>query len=190
MVARGPERPARSSGAASGPSRHHGPVLCQMTISLREPTTADAGAIVAAAQDPEIPRWTTIPSPYTLDHALAWIGAEDDEERFLVVDGEDRLLGAIGLMHPDEPEAEIGYWLAREARGRGVATRAVMLLRDWAVRAHGVRTVVLLIHRDNAPSQRVATRAGFADSGELRPCPRQGCGTGAADHRVYRWTAA
>ena len=57
--------------------------------------------------------------------------------------------------------AEIGYWVARAARGRGVATRAVRLVRDWAASELGLTTLELVIHEDNAPSHAVARAAGF-----------------------------
>ena len=53
-----------------------------------------------------------------------------------------RLLGSISLMAPDweHRRAEVGYWLAREARGHGHATRAVRLICQWGfdarTRAH------------------------------------------------------
>ena len=161
-------------------------MLTDGVIALREPTEADVHAIVAAVQDPDAARWTSIPSPYRPAAARDWIDL--DEHRFLIVDADERLLGAVGLLNP-ESEPELGYWLAREARGRGAATRAVALVRDWAATVHGARRVILLIHEDNIASQRVAERAGFADTGERRPCPRGCRRSEAADHRVYAWTA-
>ena len=57
---------------------------------------------------------------------------------FLGFDG-DELVGSFSVMEIDQERhyGEIGYWVAAGARGRGVATRAVTLLRDWA--AHGAR---------------------------------------------------
>jgi RimJ/RimL family protein N-acetyltransferase len=46
--------------------------------------------------------------------------------------------------------------------------------------------VLLAIHRDNAASQRVAERAGFADTGRRRPSRHST--DGDADHAVYAWT--
>src|SRR5689334_13307160 len=43
------------------------------------------------------------------------------------------LLGACGLVEIKENRAEIGYWVTREARGRGVATRTVLLVTHWAL---------------------------------------------------------
>ena len=63
--------------------------------------------------------------------------------------------------------------MAAEARGKGVATRAVTLLRDWAAEELGLELIELLIHEDNPLSQRVAERTGFLDTGERRTAPRQ-----------------
>ena len=83
---------------------------------------------------------------------------------------------------------EIGYWTAAPARGRGAASRAVALLRDWAHAELGLSELEILSHRDNRPSQRVAERAGFADTGELRAVPRMPPGK-REGYRVYVWRA-
>ena len=54
-------------------------------VLLRPYERGDVPAIVAACQDPEIPRWTSVPSPYTEADALAWLES-DEEESFAVVD--------------------------------------------------------------------------------------------------------
>jgi RimJ/RimL family protein N-acetyltransferase len=137
-----------------------------------------------------------VPSPYHREHAAEYIGkvaAERDEGRafnFLAVDEQGRILGSFGLMELDKAPSygEIGYWVAKDARGKGVATRAVELLRDWAVEVQGCELIELVIHQDNALSIRVAERTGFLDTGERRPAPRQPEAT-ALDHAVYAWRA-
>jgi RimJ/RimL family protein N-acetyltransferase len=102
---------------------------------------------------------------------------------------DDRLLGSVGLPAVDlsSASAEMGYWVAPWARGRGLASRAVGLLRDAAVRELGLRTFELLIHRDNAASAAVARRAGFAPTGEARPFGRGRSPSTEPDHDVYAW---
>ena len=150
---------------------------------LRPKRREDVDAITAAVQDPEIPRWTFVPSPYTRADAEAFLERSAEEEaagtsiNLLAVDAEDdRLLGSFSLMELDlEPGyGEIGYWVAAEARGRGVATRAVRLLADWAREELGLTKIDVLPHKDNAPSRRVAEKAGFRDTGELLGSPRAG----------------
>ena len=44
-------------------------------MRLRLKRNDDVEAMVAACQDPEIPRFTRVPSPYTRADALEWIGS-------------------------------------------------------------------------------------------------------------------
>jgi RimJ/RimL family protein N-acetyltransferase len=85
-------------------------------------------AVVVALQDPEIPRWTTVPSPYGSARYEDWL-VEQAQQRaactglhVLVVDDQDRLLGATGVQLT-EAAPDIGYWCVREHRGHGYTTR-------------------------------------------------------------------
>ena len=162
------------------------PILTDGVVTLRPSRPEDADAITAACQDPELHRWLLVlPWPYGREDAVEFIArsAEDAAAwrawHLVAVDAEDRVIGGFGVTG-----GELGYWVAREARGRGVATPAVMLLRDWAHAALGRRRLELLIHPDNTPSRRVAERAGFVDTGELRVPPR---GEDPDPHVVYEW---
>src|SRR5262245_62328747 len=125
------------------------PTLRDGDLVLRPKRREDLDALTAACQDPEIPRWTFVPSPYTRADAELYFtrSAEEAEAgtaiNLLAVDEQDRLLGSFGLMELDhEPGyGEIGYWVAAEARGRGVATRGVRMLADWARRELGLTTI-------------------------------------------------
>ena len=48
-------------------------VLTDGIITLRPPDEADIDAIYQACQDPEIQRWTGVPSPYHREHAIAYL---------------------------------------------------------------------------------------------------------------------
>ncbi|MFF8727958.1 GNAT family N-acetyltransferase [Streptomyces sp. NPDC015171] len=83
---------------------------------------------------------------------------------FALVRNEDgRAVGGINFHGaPDEERrVEIGYDLLAGARGNGYATEALRALTEWALARDDVDTVVVAIKRDNLPSQRVASRAGF-----------------------------
>jgi RimJ/RimL family protein N-acetyltransferase len=156
------------------------PTLSDGEIGVRPLAASDVPAIVAACQDPEIPRWTRVPSPYLREDAERFLAiaateaAAGDGLALAVCDVDDRLIGTIGLMELDRDRGygEIGYWIAAAARGRGAAGRAVALVRDWAHAELGLSTLEILAHRDNRPSQLVAERAGFAETGELRSVAR------------------
>lgn len=146
-------------------------------VRLRLMAEADVPRVVEALQDPEIPRWTVVPSPYGEQDAVQWLRASvagltgGTDLTALVVDArDDALLGAVALhaISPEHGRCSAGYWLAAGARGRGVATRALGLLCRYAFGALGVHRVELWIDPDNAPSLGVAERAGFVREGLLR----------------------
>jgi RimJ/RimL family protein N-acetyltransferase len=151
--------------------------------------------VTAACQDPEIQRWTLVPSPYRPEHAEEWLAAVPERARageavsLLAFDDDGRLAGSFSLMELDlvRGYGEIGYWVASWARGRGVATRAVGLLHGWAVEALGLRRLEILPHAGNAPSRRVAERCGYTDTGEVRALPRDP--DQEPTYAVYTWEA-
>jgi RimJ/RimL family protein N-acetyltransferase len=157
------------------------PTLRDGDLLLRPKRAEDADALTAACQDPEIPRWTLVPSPYTRADAEEFIAASAADAAagraasLVAVDAVDgELLGSFSVMELDRAPGfgEIGYWVASGARGRGIATRAVRLLAAWAREELELSRIEILPHRDNAASRRVAEKAGFEDTGELKPCPR------------------
>jgi [ribosomal protein S5]-alanine N-acetyltransferase len=152
------------------------PPLSDGEIVLRAWRLSDVPALTAACQDPEIPRWTVVPSPYTEHHARDFIaGCDEDRDAgrqlaLAIVDPDDTLLGAIGLVRFDWDDGigEIGYWIAREARRRAVGARATRLLARWALTELGLERLELLANPENEASQRLAERAGFTREGVLR----------------------
>lgn len=146
--------------------------------ALRPWRDADIPALVAACQDPEISRWTRVPSPYGEADAKAYMlqryhGPEAGiAAPFAIVSSSDdtRLLGSISLMRIawEHARAEVGYWLARDARGAGHTTRAVGLICAWGFAALGLERIELFAATGNPASQRVAERSGFTREAVLR----------------------
>jgi ribosomal-protein-alanine N-acetyltransferase len=64
--------------------------------------------------------------------------------------------------------ATIGFWLLPEARGKGLATRAVRHVSRWALRELALVRLGLLTEPSNELSQRVAERSGFQREGVFR----------------------
>ena len=170
------------------------PTLTDGTVTVRPMGADDVPALTRACQDPEIPRWTRVPRPYTPEDARAFVAAAAAEAAsgigvaLVVADAGDVFLGTIGLMEIDRStgSGELGYWLAREARGRGAATRAVRLVAGWAAHELGLRRLEILTHGGNAASARVAERAGFAATGETRRLARMPPGK-RDGYRVHVW---
>ena len=152
-------------------------------LVLRLPTRADTDAVVAACQDPEIPRWTRVPSPYGIVEAHAWFELAEAERaageglHLLITEG-DVLMGSVGIVGLDWPGgvAEVGYWVSAEARGRGVAGRALEVVAGWGLQ-QGVRRLFADVIVGNRASERVLEKVGFQREGVQRSMPAGTCGT-------------
>ena len=67
----------------------------------------------------------------------------------------------------EEDVAQLGYWIAADARGRGYATRAVILLTRWLFDLGAARAFLTVV-AGNEGSVAVAGRAGFVYEGTMR----------------------
>ncbi|MFI8961669.1 GNAT family N-acetyltransferase [Streptomyces sp. NPDC053493] len=81
-----------------------------------------------------------------------------------------RLVGTVELRPaqagPAHGDVDVSYALEPEARGRGLATRAVLLACDHAHR-EGARRAVILAPAADLPAAAVARRAGFTRRGQI-----------------------
>ena len=162
-------------------------ILRDDVVTLAPPTFADLDAITAACQDPRVAAWTTVPDPYGPEHARGFVTHVTDAWALLRSNPVDRLeieatwavrtggpagevLGMVGLRLDPPGSAEIGYWLAPHARGRGLMTRAVRLALDVGLSPEGfdLSRITWSAFVGNWASWAVAWRCGFRLEGEVR----------------------
>ncbi|MFS2280255.1 GNAT family protein [Microbacterium sp. OR21] len=146
-------------------------------LVLSIPTEADVDAITAACQDPEVPRWTTVPSPYTRENAVEFIELAtgwwaDGVETVWAIRKNGVLAGMIGLHriaeHPHGGDAEIGFWGVARFRGQGVMGEAARAVIDFAFGELGLARVSWRAVVGNVASARTARSLGFRYEGMLR----------------------
>jgi RimJ/RimL family protein N-acetyltransferase len=150
--------------------------LADDRIRLEPLSQDDVPALGALTGDPEIERFTRVPTGADDAWLSGWIrryedGWEDGSRAgFSIRSQDDALLGFCALVELDldHREGEIGYMVAPAARGQGVATRAVELLTRWSFEELGLLRVELRIDVENAASFRVAERSGYECDGVLR----------------------
>jgi len=153
------------------------PPLTDGVVVLRPPTLGDADAYLAVRSERDIRHWMgwdddRRPSHddivATIERGLdAW--REGSWGVFVIADARDgRVVGGANVRLGDYQTAEVSYYVAAAARGRGLATRTVLLLARWAFDELGIQRLELRAHPDNEPSIRVAERAGFMREGVER----------------------
>lgn len=152
------------------------PNLTDGNVRVRPVEPRDLEAVVAACQDPDIQRWTTVPSPYGPEDAERFLrisqeGLATGEHVVCVItdDADTELLGAVGFsLDRADLVGQVGYWVAPEARRRGAATRAVRLLCRWAFEELGLGRMELYAAVENPASNAVARACGFQHEGTRR----------------------
>lgn len=75
------------------------------------------------------------------------------------------ILGRFNLFDLDDGTANLGYRMAKQAAGRGLATAAVRELCALASSQYGLHTLRAATREDNVASQRVLAKCGFVPTG-------------------------
>lgn len=145
-------------------------------LILRPWSATDAADLVELYQDDVLRRWTSSTvndeasaAEWIEDQQRAW--EREDRFGFAVMESqvagvEGQLAGHVVLKNvtPGASSAEVGYWTAAHARGRGVAPRALQALTHWAFTAlpgDGLKRLELLHQVDNTASCSVAQKSGY-----------------------------
>ena len=155
------------------------PTLQYGRLTLRRAIQDDVQPIFEACQDPLIPRFTTVPSNYTILHAQNFVDRTQESlelEReipfvitFDVAEGE-KFAGVISLhtINTHNHCAEIGYWMHPEMRGQGIATSAAKLITNLGITSIGFRRIEGVVDVENIASQRLLLKAGYEREGVLK----------------------
>ncbi|MGL6234533.1 MAG: GNAT family N-acetyltransferase [Segniliparus sp.] len=165
-------------------------VLVGDGIWLSAPTAADVPAITACCQEPGLAEMTSsIPIPFAEADARHFVtemvGPEWSQGTSLTwavrLQEAGEAVGMVGLhgcgrfVSPAAREggeegfafdqAELGYWLSAKARSRGIMTDAARRVCEFGFDALRLRAIRWQALVGNAPSARVARRAGFRFTG-------------------------
>jgi len=145
-------------------------------LTLRAFVAADAAALAAYRNDPDVARYQDWPIPYPASRAeraiAATLGQVDplpNEWWQIAIERDGELAGDVGVgLDSTGSVATIGYTLALAHHGAGVASEAVGAVIDRLFARTGVHRVQATVDPANLPSIRVLERLGFASEGVAR----------------------
>jgi RimJ/RimL family protein N-acetyltransferase len=155
------------------------PTLTDGHVTIRAHRPEDALGSFEQCQDPSSQRWTTVPVPYSMEDARAFVtevmpgGWENGTEWGFAIEVDGRYGGTISLRPEGHARAEIAYGAHPAIRGTGDVERALRLLLDWGFEEQDVETVIWWANVGNWASRRVAWRLGFSFEGTVRRCLAQ-----------------
>jgi RimJ/RimL family protein N-acetyltransferase len=142
---------------------------------LRLPEERDVPSIADASHDPETRRWLD-DDPLTSERRRDLVSRAEERWRtgrgapFVVADAAtDRALGLLNVQFgEDEEVAGLAVSVFPQARGRGVASRALRIGAEWATLELGLQRVYAEAAAENTASIRAIEKAGFQREGVLR----------------------
>jgi RimJ/RimL family protein N-acetyltransferase len=164
------------------------PTIQHGQYTLRPLSEADIDAIYQSCQDPLIPRFTTVPTPYSKELAQAFVRtrapqlfeerkaiqwiltvSKDISPAALKVAGET-FLGPFSIHAIEENNhiGEIGYWLNKDVRGYGYGSIGSRMVTNYAFETLGLRRLAGLVDSDNEASKKVLLSAGYAHEGLMK----------------------
>jgi len=152
-------------------------VVSNDVVSIREWRSTDTDLVEEAFADELIPLISTVPSPFSRSAGEEFIIRQGPRltsgegwSMVIVHNDSGRAVGQIGLWISRlvKGRAELGYWVAESARGKGLAREALRLVSDWAFAELPLARLSLFIEEWNVASIRTATAAGFQREALLR----------------------
>lgn len=163
--------PVVAAGSMAGTRQ---PEIVGDGVVLRPWREGDLGAVVAGYADPGIQRWHV--KSMDEGEARGWIAhwpgrwAAESGAGWAVTQDRAEAVGQISLSRLDLSQgvAGLSYWTLPEARGAGLAHRALDALAGWVFGSLGLHRLQLSHSTANPASCRVAEKSGFPAEGTQR----------------------
>lgn len=148
-------------------------------VTLREPTAADADALLEILTEPGVARWWPgFDRQRVLDEL---IGERPAEEPFVIEEG-GQIVGYIQVaeeLEPDFLHAGIDLFLTTSAQGRGLGPEAIRVLAADLIDRLGHHRLIIDPVADNIHAIAAYEKVGFRPVGRMRQYQRMADGTWA-----------
>jgi RimJ/RimL family protein N-acetyltransferase len=145
-------------------------------VILRPLKPSDAASIYMFAKDPEVLKYTLLPSPYRPSDSTRFVRTALSKKwrqkcivRAIVPKPGRALAGVITLdLNMGNRRCYIGYWLGRPFWGRGLAKESLQLMLKLAFETLDIAKVTSSVMHPNVRSYKLLDGAGFKLEGRLR----------------------
>jgi len=149
---------------------------------LRPYRKGDGESLAKNINDKTIARSTLrIPYPYTLKDAKEWVRKNLKESRKkkpaeinFVVDINGEVAGGIGLSEIKDHQAEIGFWVTRKHRNKGITTLALRKVTKYGFEKIKLKRIYACVFPFNKASMKILKKNGYKLEGVLRKDIKKG----------------
>ena len=148
-----------------------------MNVLLREWKLSDALSLAQAISNLNVQNNLRdgLPYPYyekdAIDFINAMLSADKNEVFAFAIECDGKVIGSIGIFRQQNIHrrtAELGYYIAEEYWGKGIATQAVNKICDYVFQNSDILRIFAEPFSKNIASCRVLEKAGFQCEGTLR----------------------
>lgn len=142
-------------------------------LKIRPQRITDAKAFFEILQQKSMRSFST--RPKTLKDELNYLKQNTKKRKnnleynfTITLDG--KLVGGCGLKIDQDRKfiGEIGYFVSEEHRGKGIATKAVKLLENFAFNKKKLKRIIIIMSPKNKASKRVAEKSSYQKEGLMR----------------------
>lgn len=135
-------------------------------ITLRNFNEFDSASLVQVLNESEVVKYLSskIPTPYTLQDAKWWITTGSKMGIVKAIECNGKLVGCIGAERGEneyQRSAEVGYWIARDKWGQGIATQAIAEFTPYVFQTSDIERLFASVFSGNMASMRVLEKCGF-----------------------------
>lgn len=143
-----------------------------MTL-LRDFIETDIEQLVNILNDDSVTQFlsTKIASPYTRENAAWWVNEGSKDNLIKAIELEGVLVGCIGVNRGDfeyQKSGEIGYWLAKAHRRKGITSNAIRQLSEYVFSNTDIVRIFASVFSDNKPSMQLLLKCGFKQEAILK----------------------
>lgn len=139
-----------------------------MEFTLRPWHINDLDSLVENANNPKIAKFMTngFPHPYTIENGMAFItmATKNVPIHIFAIDVDGKAVGGIGVHLQSDimcKNAELGYWLGEKYWGKGIVSKAILQVIDFAFKTYDIKRIYARPFGNNTASQHVLEKCGF-----------------------------
>ncbi len=147
-------------------------------LVLRPLEERDSSTLYDNVKEYELARWlVNLPHPYPEDGAIEFIKTTRElmkkgEAYELAIESKEtsEVIGVMSFCRVDQKHrnAELGYWVAKDHRDKGIATEAASAILAFGFEELNLERIYTKCFVDNKPSQRVIEKIGMLYEGTFR----------------------
>lgn len=142
---------------------------------LRPLKESDAPSFAQQANNIKIAQMVQdgFPHPYSEQDAVHFITTvrQSDQQKVFGIEVDGKAVGGIGLKFQSDVyrySVEMGYWLGETYWGRGIMSKAIQIVSDYALQKMEMNRVFARVYETNPGSMKALERAGFTQEGIAR----------------------